>query len=203
MKRPFVAALTGGSGAGKSLAAGYLSSKGVPVIDGDDIARKVVVPGSRCLSLLVDEFSSDILFEDGSLNRKKLGAMCFSDSGKRERLNAIIHPFIIEDLKESVEALHGEGFRYCVVQAPALLESGLHTFCDRVILITAGQNLQIARISKRDGISEEDAKARLDAQAGDERLREIADVEIVNDGSKAEFLAKTEELLQLFSEWFE
>ena len=90
----FVAALTGRSGAGKSLASVFLAEHGVPVLDGDKVARQVVEPGEPCLRELAEVFGRDILFEDGTLNRRKLGSICFADPEKKKTLNAITHPLI-------------------------------------------------------------------------------------------------------------
>jgi len=197
-----VVALAGKSGSGKSLAADYLASKGVPVIDGDMVARDVVAPGSDCLRLLAEEFGTEILLEDGSLDRRKLGELCFSNSSRKERLDAIIHPFILSDMKRSFEELGNKGFKYCVVQAPALIESGFQSLSDRIVLITAEREKQIERITARDGIEEKAAGMRLDAQICEQRLRELADVEIENNGTKEEFLSRLNSLRSLFSEWF-
>ncbi|MCL2538900.1 MAG: dephospho-CoA kinase [Oscillospiraceae bacterium] len=202
MKRFYVAVLTGKSGVGKSLAAEYLSAKGVRVIDGDVLAREAVAPNSKCLSMLAARFGEDIILEDGALDRKKLARICFSDEERKKQLDSVIHPFILSLLEDRMDKLRAAGFSYCVVQAPALLESGLDRICDRIVLITAERKTQLERIIERDGLTEEEAKMRLDAQTDEQTISLIADHIIENRGSKEEFFKKLDELVDLFERWF-
>ena len=202
MKFFYVAALTGRSGTGKSLASVYLSKKGIPVIDGDDVAREVVVPPSKCLNELVKEFSDEILSKDGTLDRKALADISFGDRRKKEMLDRITHPYIIESILEKFEMLHKEGYKYCVVEAAALIESGLYANCDKIVLITSSRDNQISRIIRRDGISAQQAEMRIDAQVSDETIMQLADYVIENSGTQEEFHNKLDELINKFEEWF-
>ena len=123
MKRFYVAALTGRSGSGKSYASEYLRTKGIPTVDGDLVAREVVKPGEKCLRELVRAFGEEILFPDGTLNRRMLGDLCFSDPKKKEKLDEITHPCIIERMLELFEQLRKQGYRYSLVEAAAVIES--------------------------------------------------------------------------------
>lgn len=202
MSKFYVAALTGGSGTGKSYASDYLAAEGIPVVDGDVVAREVVFPGSRCLSELAAEFGEGILREDGSLNRRKLAAIGFSDQKKKARLDAITHPYIIERMLNRFEHLHKDGYGYCLVEAAALVESGLYANCDKIILVTAGREQQIARIIERDRLTREEAETRIEAQLNDSLIRSLADYEIENNGTLEEFRQKLDILKESFQRWF-
>ncbi len=202
MKNFYVAALTGRSGSGKSYASAYLHSKGIPTVDGDEVAREVTRPGERCLRELVKAFGEQILNGDGTLNRRLLGDLCFSDPAKKERLDAITHPRIIERMLDDFEALHRQGYRYCLVEAAAVVESGLYAVCDRLIMITSGRERQIERIIRRDGLSREQAITRLNAQIEERELRALCDLVIENDGTPAEFERKLDALATQLESWF-
>ncbi len=202
MSRFYVAALAGRSGAGKSFASAYLEKKGVPVVDGDDVARAVVGPGSPCLAALVREFSADILLEDGSLNRRLLGERCFADADKKRRLDEITHPFIIERMLDRFDELHEKGYAYCLVEAPALIESGLYAVCDRIILVTAGEDVLVGRIMARDGLSREQAQTRVRAQMAEDAVRKLSDAVVENTGTPEEFCKKLDELKVQLDIWF-
>jgi dephospho-CoA kinase len=202
VKKFYVAALTGRSGTGKSYASEYLAKKGVATIDGDKVSRMVVEPGSRCLEELVKAFSDSILLEDGSLNRRKLGDMVFSDKSKKKTLNRIIHPHIIERLLSMFDALKEQGEAYCVVEAGALVESGLYAVCDKIVMITADESRQIQRIMARDKITEQQAITRLHAQLSVDEVKDLCDVIIANNGTIAEFESKLDILAGQLNAWF-
>ncbi len=202
MNRFYVAALTGRSGSGKSYASEYLRARGIPTVDGDLVAREVTRPGEKCLKLLVKAFGEEILQEDGTLNRRLLGDICFADPTKKEKLDEITHPCIIERMVEDFEQLHAAGHRYCLVEAAAVIESGLYAVCDKLIMITSGRETQIERIIRRDNLTREQAETRIDAQIKESELRELCDVVIENDGTLAEFDEKLADLARLLEEWF-
>lgn len=202
MNKFYVAALTGRSGSGKSYASEYLRAKGIPSIDGDDVAREVVRPGEKCLRELVREFGEEILHEDGTLNRRLLGDLCFSDSRKKERLDAITHPYIIERTTVYFDRLKEAGHRYCLVEAAAVVESGLYIVCDKLIMITSDRAAQVGRIIARDGLTVEQANTRLDAQIDEDELRALCDIVIDNSGSLEEFNQKLDALAEKLEHWF-
>ncbi|MEA4911548.1 MAG: dephospho-CoA kinase [Oscillospiraceae bacterium] len=202
MSRFYVAALTGRSGSGKSFAAAYLRALGVPVIDGDDVAREVVEPGKPCLAQLVRAFSDRILKPDGSLNRRMLGDICFADAKKKKKLDEITHPHIIERMTELFEQLHEEGYRYCLVEAPALVESGLYALCDRTILVRAQDEIMLRRIVERDKLTTEQARSRIDSQIADGELAALADIVLENNGTTEEFCGKLDALKTQLDRWF-
>lgn len=202
MKRFYVAALTGRSGTGKSYAANYLRKKGVAVIDGDVVAREVTQPGERGLRAYVKVFGRDILRDDGTLDRRKLGDIAFADPKKKKLLDEAIHPIIIDRLLDYFEEMKEDGVPFCVVEAGALIESGLYAACDKIILITANEETAIARITARDGITRAQAETRLSAQIREEEVRELSDVIITNDGTLKAFERKLDILADQLNRWF-
>ncbi|MEG1269532.1 MAG: dephospho-CoA kinase [Oscillospiraceae bacterium] len=202
MSKFYVAALTGRSGSGKSYASEYLAKRGIPTIDSDVVAREVVGVGSRCLKELVRCFGADILQQDGSLNRKLLGDLCFSDQRKKDKLDEITHPRIIEKLLDDFDELRRQGHKYCLVEAAAVIESGLYAVCDRLIMITSDEKSQIDRIILRDGLTLEQAQTRLNAQVKEDELRGICDVVIENNGTLEQFNKKLDELATQLEDWF-
>ena len=157
-----VIGLTGMTGAGKSTAANILARLGCHVIDGDDIAREITRPGTPVLTQLALRFGSDVLNEDGSLNRALLAARAFESDAARRDLNAITHPAIAA---RALEQAAGAGERPVVIDAAALLESELARHCGHIFVITAPEEIRLARIVRRDGISMQAAKQRIAAQA--------------------------------------
>ncbi|MFJ3138410.1 dephospho-CoA kinase [Streptomyces sp. NPDC102359] len=171
--------LTGGIGAGKSEVSRLLVERGAVLIDSDRIAREVVEPGTPGLAAVVEAFGEEILAEDGSLDRPRLGALVFGDPEKLARLNAIVHPLVGARSRELEEAAP-EG-AVVVHDVPLLTENGLAPLYDLVIVVDASPETQLDRLVRLRGMSEEDARARMAAQAGREQRREIADIVVDND----------------------
>ena len=201
MSAPLVVALTGQSGSGKSQVGRILASRGVPVVDSDRTARDVVQPGTPCLAALAAEFSDDILLPDGSLDRKKLGALCFADDRRRRRLNEITHPHILAALKADFERLGREGHRLVVVEAPALFESGLDRLCGRIVLVTAPHDDKLGRIVARDSLTREGAVQRLAGQYPEVETAKRADYILDNSGTLEELEDAADTLLRQLSAW--
>jgi dephospho-CoA kinase len=174
----------------------------VPIIDGDDVAREVVEKGMPCLDALVKEFSDEILNEDGTLNRRKLADICFPDPKKKRRLDEITHPYIIKRMVEYFDVLHESGEKYCVVEAAALIESGLYAVCDKTIMVTADEEKIIKRIMKRDGLTMQQAQSRIDGQMDEEAVKQVSEVIITNNATKEEFCAKLKQVKSQLDSWF-
>lgn len=175
-----VVALTGGSGAGKSSIAALLRERGIPVLDCDAIVRALQQPGQRCLSELADAFGQDILFPDGALNRAKLAERGFASQQARGTLNRITHAHVLAELERKFEEMERAGGRVCIVEAGALLESGLEKRCSKIILVTAPTQERLCRILRRDGITEQQALQRLAAQTTEPQLLAAADLVLEN-----------------------
>ncbi|MFD7131465.1 dephospho-CoA kinase [Streptomyces sp. NPDC059894] len=171
--------LTGGIGAGKSEVSRLLVDCGAVLIDADRIAREVVEPGTPGLAAIVDTFGEEVLAADGTLDRPALGSIVFADSAKLASLNAIVHPLVGARSRE-LEAAAPED-AVVVHDVPLLTENGLAPLYDVVIVVDAPPATQLDRLVRLRGMTEDDARARMAAQATREKRREIADIVIDND----------------------
>ena len=184
--------LTGGIGAGKSTVSETFADCGGVVVDGDVIAREVVAPGTEGLAALVDAFGDDILLADGALNRPALAAKAFSDEEHRARLNMIVHPLVAHRRAEIIAAVSED--QVVVEDIPLLVESGMAPLFPLVVVVHADVELRVRRLVEQRGMTEEDARARIAAQAGDEQRHKVADVWLDNSGSKGEVVKQAREL---------
>ncbi|EDY55153.1 MULTISPECIES: dephospho-CoA kinase [Streptomyces] len=171
--------LTGGIGAGKSEVSKLLVEHGAVLIDADLIAREVVAPGTPGLAAVVDAFGADVLAEDGSLDRPKLGSVVFADPERLAVLNSIVHPLVGARSRE-LEAAAAED-AVVVHDVPLLTENGLAPLYDLVIVVDASPETQLDRLVGLRGMTEQDARARMAAQATRDKRLEIADIVIDND----------------------
>jgi dephospho-CoA kinase len=178
--------LTGGIGAGKSTVSSTFSELGGIVVDGDVIAREVVQPGTEGLAKLVEAFGSEILLDDGTLNRPALAAVAFSDDEKRATLNGIVHPLVGKRRAELIEAAADDAV--VIEDIPLLVESQMASMFPLVIIVHADEDLRVARLIEHRGFSESDARARIAAQATEEQRRAVADVWLDNSGTAEELV---------------
>jgi dephospho-CoA kinase len=174
------AGLTGGIGSGKSTVSALLVSYGAVLIDADRIAREVVEPGTPGLAAVVAEFGTGVLLPDGSLDRPGLGSIVFADPDRLAALNAIVHP-LVRDLSSRQEAAAGPG-SVVVHDVPLLAENALAPLYDAVIVVDAAPSTQLDRLVRLRGMTQEEARARMAAQATREQRLAIADFVIDNDG---------------------
>ena len=172
--------LTGKTGSGKSTVSAMLSEKGCGIVEADVIARKVVEAGSPLLKILAENFGSEVINPDGTLNRKELSKRAFATKEATEKLNSLMHPMITEYMDKEVQRLHNDGFEKIIIDAPALFESGFDEKCDVVAVVTAPYDVRLQRILSRDNLTEEAARLRMDAQKSDEYYTEKADLIIRN-----------------------
>lgn len=187
---PIVLAITGTIGAGKTAVAKILASKGVPTVDADILAREVTSPGSSGLAAIAASFGNSYLKADGSLDRKKLAKLIFSDSNSKSALEAILHPQIRErwlselrELKKSKDPRH-ELIAYII---PLYFETGAkYPEVNKVLVVTASEVNCVQRVKSRDGISEAEALRRIRAQLPSSEKERRADFVIRNDGSYEE-----------------
>lgn len=184
--------LTGGIGAGKSTAARRLAERGAVLIDADVIAREVVEPGTPGLRAVVREFGASILAADGTLDRTRLGALVFADDERRGALNAIVHPLVYARRTELVEQAPPDAV--VVEDVPLLVENGLGSAYHLVVVVAAPGAERVRRLGSDRGMSEDDAWARVRAQATDEARRAAADVWLDNTGDPSELVAAVDEL---------
>ncbi|MGV1038020.1 MAG: dephospho-CoA kinase, partial [Candidatus Nanopelagicales bacterium] len=175
--------LTGGIGSGKSTVAQWLAMRGAYVIDADAIAREVVAPGTAGLAALTDAFGSGVIQADGSLDRAGLAAVAFADAKSRQRLDAITHPLIRERTLQLYAAAPDGAV---IVHDVALLtELTMAAAYDLVVVVDCPDDVRVSRLLGR-GLTEQDARARMAAQATREQRLAIADEVIDNSGSLAE-----------------
>jgi dephospho-CoA kinase len=176
--------LTGGIGAGKSEVSRRLAAQGAIVIDADLIAREVVAPGTDGLAEVVAAFGPGILAADGSLDREKLGEVVFADPDQLARLNAIVHPRVGARMRE-LENSAGKA-AIVVHDVPLIAENNLADAYDLVVVVDVPPRIQLDRLVRLRGMSREQARARIGAQASRERRLAIAGMVVDNSGSLAE-----------------
>ncbi|WP_405967024.1 dephospho-CoA kinase [Streptomyces sp. NBC_00015] len=171
--------LTGGIGAGKSEVSRLLVECGAVLIDADRIAREVVAPGTPGLAAVVDAFGTDVLAPDGSLDRPRLGSVVFADPAKLALLNSIVHPLVGARSRELEAAAPDDAV--VVHDVPLLTENALGSLYDVVVVVDVPPETQLDRLVRFRGMTQQDARARMAAQATRDERREIADIVIDND----------------------
>ena len=192
-----VIGLTGGTGSGKSTVAAYLEKKGCIIIDADKISRDLTKPGGEALEPIRRRFGADVFFEDGSLDRKKLGGIVFSDDAKLRSLEEITTDIVIKKILEKVEHLKKNGFNGTVIlDAPLLFECGMKDCTDENWLVTCDLENRIQRLIDRDGISRQSILDRMANQLSDEQKRMMADRVIENSGSLTELYSRIDRFIE-------
>ncbi|MGY5007766.1 dephospho-CoA kinase [Streptomyces sp. 900105755] len=171
--------LTGGIGAGKSEVSRLLVEHGAVLIDADRIAREVVAPGTLGLAAVTEAFGPEVLAADGSLDRPRLGSIVFADPARLAVLNSIVHPLVGARSRELESAAADDAV--VVHDVPLLAENGLAQLYDVVVVVDTAPETQLDRLTRLRGMTEEDARARMAAQATREKRLEIADIVIDND----------------------
>ncbi len=201
-KSTAVIGLTGGIASGKSTVARRWREQGARVIDADLLAREVVRPGEPALAAIVATFGPDYLQADGTLDRKKLGALVFSDPIARDKLNALTHPAILQRVGKALMEARRDTLAWVVYEAALVIENDLTPGLTALVAVVCEPETQVARILTRDGLSEADARHRLGAQTDNDTRREAADWVLDNDGSKAALIAAADALFVTLSERF-
>ncbi|WP_017607967.1 dephospho-CoA kinase [Nocardiopsis xinjiangensis] len=186
--------LTGGIGSGKSAVSAELSSYGAAVIDADAIARQVVEPGTPGLSEVVEEFGERVLAEDGGLDRAVLGEIVFADQERLARLNAIVHPRVGERSGQLMEEALAADTKVVVYDVPLLVENGLGSLYDVVVVVDAPDEVRVERVALNRGMPREQVRARIRAQADRDTRLAAADLVVDNSGSRDELRARVAEL---------
>jgi dephospho-CoA kinase len=168
--------LTGSIGVGKTFVDGVFAELGCHVLDADDVAREVVAPGSEALKRVVQEFGPEILQNDGTLDRAKLGALVFADSDKRQLLNSLLHPYIIARQDQRLrewEADDPDGIG--IVDAALMIESGGSKRFNKIIVVHCRPEIQLSRVMARNNLSREEAERRINSQMPQEEKKALAD----------------------------
>lgn len=188
--------LTGGIASGKSEAAAAFSRLGVPVVDADVIARELTAPGAPGLAQLVAALGAQILDRHGQLQRAALRRQLFADAGLRARVQAVLHPLIIQRLQAALDTCKT---RYALAVIPLLIEApAARTLVERVLVVDCPEPLQLSRLMSRDGENEATAQAMLTTQAPRSLRLAAGDDILINTGTRHELVAHVAELHQLY-----
>jgi dephospho-CoA kinase len=172
--------LTGGIGSGKSTVSALLAAHGAVIVDADRIAREVVEPGTPGLERITEAFGDGVLEADGSLDRAALAAIVFADPDARRQLDGIVHPLVRARAREMAAAAPPDAV--VVHDVPLLVETGQASSYDLVLVVEADPATRVSRLVQR-GLTAEDARARIEAQASDDQRRAVADVVLHNGGT--------------------
>lgn len=187
--------LTGGIASGKTSVARRFAGRGLPVVDADQVARDVVLPGSEGLAAVVAAFGPGVRLASGELDRKALGALVFAEPARRAQLNAILHPRIAAATAARLAALDAAGEPLVCYDAALLVENGMADAFRPLVVVAAPEPVQRARLMSRDGLSDDEARARIASQVPLADKLRVADVVITNDGSLDDLLAATDRAL--------
>lgn len=183
--------LTGGIGSGKSTVARMLEKRGAVVFDADVLARQAVAPGTPGFDRVVDRFGPNVLAPGGDLDREALASVVFADPAARRDLEAIVHPQVRRMFAEGCEEYEGTD-RVVVFSAPLLVETGMHTAFQALLVVSTSVETQIERLMRERGLSESSIRARIAAQLPLEAKAEVADVIIDNEGTTEELEGQIE-----------
>ena len=185
--------LTGGIGSGKSTVARMLEERGAVVFDADLLAREAVEPGTQGHTAVIERFGADVLAPGGELDREALASIVFADPSARRDLEQIVHPEVRRLFAEGSEA-YRDTDGIVVFSAPLLVESGMHTAFEILVVVSATVATQIERLMRQRGMSEPAIRARIDAQAPLEDKAAVADFLVDNEGTLAELESQVERL---------
>ena len=178
-----VIGLTGGIASGKSTVSTMFKEMNIPVVDADVEARLAVMKGEAAYFQIIDTFGKDILLEDGEIDRQELGSIIFHQEEKRKLLNEIVHPEVRKRMMEQVEKAQQTGEEVIVLDIPLLFESKLTYMVEKTILVYVDYDIQLERLMKRNSLSIDDAKARIQSQMPLNEKMKLADAVINNNGS--------------------
>ncbi len=187
--------LTGQSGAGKSTVSKVFEGKGVTAVNADSVAHEALKT-EKCKESLRAAFGDGIFDEKGEVVRKALAKVAFSSQENTQKLNGCTHPVITELTLSTFKELESKGEGAVLLDAPTLLESGLHKICSVIVSVISDKNLRAERIMKRDGLTLDEAMLRLNAQHDDEFYTDKSDYVIENNGSDEELLKKADKLCE-------
>lgn len=194
-----IVGLTGGIACGKTTVSNVFTDLGCPVIDADLVAREVVEPGEWGLSRVVERFGATVLTEDGTLNRKKLGQIVFSDHAARKDLNAILHPLIQTRMQDKKEEALKQNPPFVIMDIPLLYENHHESTVDHVIVVYVPAHTQLERLMIRDGLSLQEAQNRVASQMDIEEKKRRADLVIDNRGTLEYTKQQVEKIYQLLT----
>ena len=190
------AAITGVLGSGKSTVGRMLEAKNLPIIDCDNLARKVTGPGNRGLALVSEVFGPEVLKPDGSLDRTRMLALILQDNEAHKKLEDIVHPLVLEEMDAQLRELARHGNRIAVVEVPLLFEAGWHGLFDLNCMVTAPEKQCISRIMARNQVDEDTARQWQKLQMAPELKEQMADFVIRNDSTLENLKLQVDELYE-------
>lgn len=193
----FVVGLTGGIGSGKTIASDRFEELGVKVVDADIASRVVVEIGKPALSSIEGEFGSDVISDDGSLNRAKLREIIFKDDEAKSWLESLLHPLIGQHILDEIASATS---RYVILVSPLLFETTQFQMCNRTLLIDVPKDIQILRTAKRDKVPESQVEKIIASQMDRDQKIGKADDVIVNDGEIVDLISKIDKIHQRYIE---
>jgi len=188
--------LTGGIASGKSTVSKIFANFGAKVLDADDVAREVLLPGQPAWTRLRQAFGQEFFHPDGTVKRKQLRQLVFADPERRRQLNAIVHPEVMKEINRRAEISSSAETEVLLVDVPLLLEVGLAGRFDKIVVVYVSESIQISRLLQRDGISKYEAKQALKAQMALGKKVEQADYVIDNSGTLEETQAQVQRVWQ-------
>lgn len=187
--------LTGSIAVGKSFVTEVLRELGCFVLDSDQTAREVVKPQTKGWILIVKNFGAEILLNDGTIDRERLGAIVFSDEAKRRLLNSIVHPLVFESQEKWLETIKKkEANAIAVIDAALMIESGSYLRFDKIIVVWCSQKVQFERLMKRNNLTRNEALKRINAQMSQTEKKKFADFLINTSNGFEATRRKTEEI---------
>lgn len=195
-KMSLIIGLTGGIASGKSTVSTMFTALDIPVIDADKVARQVVEPGEQAYHEIIQVFGSDIVNEDHTLDRKKLGSIVFANENKRKQLNAIVHPAVNREMKKQKLAHINASEKCIVLDIPLLFENKLTDIVDQTIVVYVDENTQLERLLARDQFTRKEASQRIASQIPLQDKAKWADAIIDNNGSKEKTKKQFTEILR-------
>jgi len=189
--------ITGGIGSGKSTLAMCFATHNIPVFDADEISRGALTPASDIFNEAVALFGPDALKPDGTADRAYIASRVFRDPALREALNGLIHPYVIRKMIDQTETC---GEPLAVWDVPLLFESGMDAFCACTVAVLCSEEIRVARTVLRDGIDEEQVRARIKAQLSDAERERLATYTIRNEGTVTAFCREADVLIETLQE---
>ncbi|MGD6967595.1 dephospho-CoA kinase [Rossellomorea vietnamensis] len=187
--------LTGGIASGKSTVSSLLAQKGFTVVDADLAARKVAEPGEPAYLKIVETFGQDILNKEGTLDRAALGSIIFHNEERRKELNGIVHPAVRAEMLAEKEKAFENGKQTVVMDIPLLFESNLTWMVEKTVVVYVDRDTQLSRLMLRNGLTEEEAEARVNSQMSLDEKRNLADAVLDNRGTIDETGVQLDDLL--------
>ncbi len=187
--------LTGGIGSGKSTVTQIFSDLKIPIIDADIIAHQLVEPGKPAIKAIAKQFGQQILTDQGTLNRKQLKEIIFSDPEQKKTLEQILHPLVFAEMESQIKQLSSP---YCILSIPLLLETQMQDFVDRILVIDCPVEVQLERVKNRDQLNIETIKSIIASQVPREQRRQAADDIIINDADTQALAEQVKKLHNLY-----